>query len=224
MKNRILTHVIRMSKLFTYTFLIQCLTMSLLFASSGNAQVKSIEDVRVSIPLNGASVQEAFESIEQASDFNFIYLVREVNNLPSVSIEGNNQSLYEILVEIARQTGLEFKQINQSIHVQKSKRQNLSEPVSILDAEVEISGTVTDINGEPIPGVTVSVERTSTGTATDLEGRYSIVAPEGSTLVFSFIGFETQRIAVGDRTVLDVVLNEDLASLDEVVVEGYGTQ
>src|SRR5690606_21881819 len=62
------------------------------------------------------------------------------------------------------------------------------------------------------------------GTATDLEGRYTLTVPEGTILVFSFIGFETQRIAVGDRSVIDVVLNEDMASLDEVVVVGYGTQ
>src|SRR5690554_3723558 len=59
-------------------------------------------------------------------------------------------------------------------------------------AAVEVRGTVVDNNGDPIPGVTVSVSGTSTGTATDLEGKYSLSVPEGSTLVFSFIGFETQ--------------------------------
>src|SRR5690606_33405500 len=87
-----------------------------------------------------------------------------------------------------------------------------------------VSGTVTDPNGEPIPGVTVSVPGTTIGTATDLDGRYSLTVQEGSTLVFSFIGFEPQSIAVGVRTVVDVVLNEDMASLEEVVVVGYGTQ
>src|SRR5690606_29184305 len=57
-----------------------------------------------------------------------------------------------------------------------------------------------------------------------INGNYSLNVPEGSTLVFSFIGFETQRIEVGDRSVIDVALTEDMASLDEVVVVGYGTQ
>src|SRR5690606_17924612 len=90
--------------------------------------------------------------------------------------------------------------------------------------EVTVSGTVVDNNGEPIPGVTVSVPGTSTGTATDLDGRYALTVPEGSTLVFSFIGFETQQVEVGDRSVIDITLMEDMTSLDEVVVVGYGTQ
>src|SRR5690606_9090684 len=76
----------------------------------------------------------------------------------------------------------------------------------------------------PIPGVTVSVQGTSTGTATNIDGKYALTVPEGATLVFSFIGYETRRVEVGERSVIDVVLNEDMASLDEVVVVGYMTQ
>src|SRR5690606_12337152 len=89
--------------------------------------------------------------------------------------------------------------------------------------EVSVTGTVTDANGEPIPGVTVFVPGTTLGTATDLDGKYSLSVPEGSTLVFSFLGFETQNIPVGDRSQIDVTLIEDMTSLDEVVVAGYGT-
>lgn len=87
-----------------------------------------------------------------------------------------------------------------------------------------ITGTVTDQNGNPIPGVTVSVPGTTVGTATDLDGKYSLSVPDGSTLVFSFIGFASQTIAVGDRSVIDITLVEDVSSLEEVVVVGYGTQ
>ncbi|MEX2335775.1 MAG: TonB-dependent receptor, partial [Fulvivirga sp.] len=79
-------------------------------------------------------------------------------------------------------------------------------------------------NGEPIPGVTVSVPGTAIGTATDLDGKYALSVPEGSTLVFSFIGFETQRVQIGERSIIDVTLMESTASLDEVVVVAYGTQ
>ncbi|WP_339922015.1 TonB-dependent receptor [uncultured Cyclobacterium sp.] len=90
--------------------------------------------------------------------------------------------------------------------------------------DVTINGKVTDDVGEPIPGVTVSIPGTNIGTATDLDGNYSLTIPEQSTLVFSFIGFNSKSIKVGDQSIIDVVLSENISSLDEVVVVGYGTQ
>jgi len=91
-------------------------------------------------------------------------------------------------------------------------------------ADVTISGKVLDKNGEPLPGVTVSVQGGALGTVTDLDGRYSMVVPEGAILVYSFIGFERQTVSIGGRSVIDITLMEDISSLDEVVVIGYGTQ
>ncbi len=93
-----------------------------------------------------------------------------------------------------------------------------------LPEEVTVTGTVRDQQGDPIPGVTVSVPGTGIGTATDLDGRYSLTVPDGSTLVFSFIGFESQNIQVGDQSIIDVTLNEDISSLDEVIVVGYSAK
>ncbi|EPR66992.1 SusC/RagA family TonB-linked outer membrane protein [Cyclobacterium qasimii] len=87
-----------------------------------------------------------------------------------------------------------------------------------------ITGTVVDVTGEPIPGVTVSVPGTGRGTATDLDGNYTINVDKGTTLVFSFIGFVSQRIQVIDQSIINITLLEDTSSLDEVVVVGYGTQ
>ncbi|HLT05903.1 MAG TPA: TonB-dependent receptor [Cyclobacteriaceae bacterium] len=91
-------------------------------------------------------------------------------------------------------------------------------------ANVAVSGKVVDNKGEPLPGVTVSVQGTTMGTATDLDGGYKLLVPPGSTLVFSFIGFETLTVPMDGRKVIDVVLLEDMTALDEVVVVGYGTQ
>src|SRR5690606_33064092 len=73
----------------------------------------------------------------------------------------------------------------------------------LVEQDVIITGTVVDASGQPIPGVTVSVPGTTVGTSTDLDGKYSINVPEGATLVFSFIGFESQSIPIGDRSVID---------------------
>jgi len=87
-----------------------------------------------------------------------------------------------------------------------------------------IKGTVTSTtDGEPIPGVNVILKGTSNGVATDFDGNYTISASPNDVLVFSFLGFKTQEQAVGDQTTIDVVLEEDAAKLDEVVVVGYGT-
>lgn len=95
---------------------------------------------------------------------------------------------------------------------------------TIINADVTITGKVTDENGEPIPGVTVSVPGTGIGTATDIDGNYSISVPEQSTLVFSFIGFNSKSIEIGGKSILNVELEESISSLNEVVVVGYGTQ
>src|SRR5690554_3691543 len=89
--------------------------------------------------------------------------------------------------------------------------------------EVQIMGQISDENNEPIPGASVLIKGTSIGVASDIDGRYAISAPTGSTLVFSFIGYDTQEIAIGNRSVIDVSLQLDLSDLEEVVVVGYGT-
>ena len=89
-----------------------------------------------------------------------------------------------------------------------------------------ISGTVTDQSvAETLPGVTVLVKGTNTGTVTDIDGHYSLKVPSNeSVLVFSYIGYITQEMVVGDQNVIDVALAPDLIGLEEVVVVGYGTQ
>uniref|UniRef100_UPI003F7083AF SusC/RagA family TonB-linked outer membrane protein n=1 Tax=Cyclobacterium plantarum TaxID=2716263 RepID=UPI003F7083AF len=81
-----------------------------------------------------------------------------------------------------------------------------------------------DQNGQPIPGATVLVEGTNTGTATDIDGNFSIEAAEGAVLLFSFIGYQSERITVANQTTLNITLIESQSSLNEVVVVGYGVQ
>ena len=84
--------------------------------------------------------------------------------------------------------------------------------------EVRVTGTVTDMSGMPLPGVNVIVKGTSTGTSTDFDGLFNLDVPSSSTLVFSFLGFQTQEIAVNGTADLNVQLVEDTSTLDEVVV------
>lgn len=96
---------------------------------------------------------------------------------------------------------------------------------SAIAQESRISGVVTDgSNGSTMPGVTILVKNTTTGTTTDIDGKYSVSVAPGATLVFSFIGFTSQEIVVGNKKVINVVLQPELTELEELVVIGYGTQ
>ncbi|MYF41217.1 MAG: TonB-dependent receptor [Rhodothermaceae bacterium] len=94
-----------------------------------------------------------------------------------------------------------------------------------LQQDVTITGTVTDVEGDPLGGATVRVPETFIGTATDVDGNYELTVPDDATiLVFSFVGFVTQEVAIEGRTVIDVMMEEDMAGLEEIIVTGYGTQ
>lgn len=96
--------------------------------------------------------------------------------------------------------------------------------VGFMDDNIDITGTVSDQNGEPIPGATVIVEGSSVGTVTDMDGNFTLAVEVGSVIRISFIGYETQRVTVSNQSQLTITLKEDQSSLEEVVVIGYGTQ
>ncbi|MEP2349204.1 MAG: carboxypeptidase-like regulatory domain-containing protein, partial [Algoriphagus sp.] len=89
--------------------------------------------------------------------------------------------------------------------------------------EVQITGTVLDETDMGLPGVTVLLKGTTTGTTTDLDGKYSINAPKEGVLVFSFIGYDPIEMPIGNQTVIDLRMNPNTSDLEEVVVIGYGT-
>ncbi|HLW19177.1 MAG TPA: SusC/RagA family TonB-linked outer membrane protein [Cyclobacteriaceae bacterium] len=209
-------------KYYLYGFFLQLLFLNLMHAAPTKGQSSlDIKKVYLSLDLREATLAESFNAIKKQTDFFFIYDQGLADASHPVNLQVEHQSLEHVLLSLASSHQLSFKQVDNRISVREHKRTDKQNSVMV---EVTISGTVSDPNGEAIPGVTVSIQGTSTGTATDLEGKYSIVAPEGATLVFSFIGFETQHIVVGSQSVIDVTLREDMASLDEVVVIGYGTQ
>lgn len=101
----------------------------------------------------------------------------------------------------------------------------LSCSISFFSQGTVLSGTVTDITEEGLPGVSIMVKGTTVGTITDISGKYSLMVPnERSVLIFSYIGYVTQEIIPGKQTVLNLILTEDTKELSEIVVVGYGTQ
>lgn len=111
-------------------------------------------------------------------------------------------------------------------YIPKSKALNKNSEFELNEInEVEVTGTVVDSQGLPIPGVSVILKGTTTGVATDLDGRFSLAVPgPESVITFSFIGYETKEIVVGNQTTINVTMGENLAVLEEVLVVGYGVQ
>ncbi len=94
-----------------------------------------------------------------------------------------------------------------------------------LSAQINVSGKISDENGEALIGATIAVKGTASGTSADLDGNYVIqVSDENTVLVFSFVGYLSQEIRVGTNTLLNVILKQDMTKIDEVVVVGYGVQ
>lgn len=94
----------------------------------------------------------------------------------------------------------------------------------MVDTTIEITGKVLDENGEPLPGATLTIEGTTTGTVTDMDGNFSLNLDEGEVLVISYIGYQTQKITIENQTQVSVSMELDDTSLGEVVVIGYGTR
>ena len=226
MKLKLLRLLAMAIKLSTYGLVVQVFFMSVIYAYNGNAQYKSAQKIIINESVNGLSIKEAFDLIEANSDFDMLYLKKDLNKRVKISLNPESgRTVYDLLMEISRQSGLKFRQVNNGISASPIDRQlsnNELDRVAIIDA-IDITGKVTDENGDGLPGASVLVKGTANGTTTDIEGNYKLSAPEDAVLTISFVGYATQEINLGGRSVIDVQMKLDAEQLQEVVVVGYGT-
>lgn len=201
---------------------ILCLTLSPLMASTSEAQVKSIDEVHLKLEKTSYSILQLFQEIERKTDFRFFYTQQAVKNAPTITSPNASASVEGHLVEVAKQANLRFKQVNNTISVIPASNQTQE----LITKEIQfatIKGKVTDETGAPIPGVTILLQGSTSGTVTDIDGNYTIEAAEGQVLVFSFIGYQTLNRVVGTSSILDVRMSVEENNLQEFVVMGYGT-
>lgn len=215
--------IYRLSKYFLYGFIAQLLVFNFVLATNVNGQYKSIDQVQVRIDEESVTLGQFFKIIEKQTPFTFLYDSERINFDTEVTFTKNVGSVESYLAQISYQSNLRFRQVNNGIDV-KVGPQSPEDTNSDKAEDVVVSGTVLDETGTPIPGVTIIVKGTTNGTVSDVDGKFSIDAQEGSVLVFSFIGFEKEEITIGSQTQLTVTMSEDLSQLEEVVVVGYGVQ
>lgn len=224
MKKNIRKQLIMMSLKVVHAFVFQLIFCTVLLANSGNAQRKNIEQVRVDLTVENASLLSLFNKIERQSGFKFTYNSSIVNLNQRVTVFSDKNSVYKVLQDVSQKTGLRFIQVNDNIHV-KGRLTPAEADVSIsYKARVSVSGIVNDSNGDPLPGVTIIVKGSTEGTVTDLEGKYQIEVSDNAILVFSFIGYAKQEIEVIGSSNINVTLEEDINQMSEFVLVGYGSR
>lgn len=140
----------------------------------------------------------------------------------SVSVTAHDEPVQTVLRRIFEGTPIRFTLEGKHI-VLRRQPQTAANAAAASPAKQTVTGTVTDTAGKPVVGATVLVKGGTVGTTTDVDGRFSLTIPAGSPLEVSFLGYARQEIATAGRTSLDIRLEEDAATLDEVVVVGYGT-
>lgn len=186
----------------------------LLFTLQLSANVYSQEK----ITLNARSVElkKALVLIEKKSSFRFLYSDDVMQSKATVDINANNSLVTEVLDNMLQGTGLIYKILSNNLVVITKTNQQM--------VEVQVTGRVTNPNGDPIPGATVKLKGSSVGVPANANGEYSITVPADATLVFSSIGYEQLEVSVGGRNTINVVLQPSTKALDQVIVVGFGTQ
>ncbi|MGK7396228.1 MAG: SusC/RagA family TonB-linked outer membrane protein [Candidatus Cyclobacteriaceae bacterium M3_2C_046] len=216
-----------MTKMIFYSILLQSFFVSMLLANDGKAQQKSIYEINISISKESVKLGDLLNEIERKTDFRFSYNNTKVNLKELISIKAANKNLASVLEDISKLTNLKFKRINQNIHVSpKQGSENTIEEVNINPAQSrKITGRITSFeDNEPLPGVNIVQKGTTNGTITDINGEYTLTVPEGSTIVFSSVGYTTEEIQVNNQSVIDLVMTSDIKQLQELVVIGYGSR
>ena len=225
-----LKQVLLFKKLIMYSFygiLAQFICFTFLLASEGTKaqSSKSVKDIVVDVTFENDDLATVFNKIENKTDLTFVFNKRDVSkNKVRVSKKYSEESIYEVLLDISKQSDLSFKQVNRNINVKRSNGdfETASRKV-VIARDVDVSGTITDENSAGLPGASVVINGTTTGTTTDLNGSYKLSAPDGATLTISFVGYKTQEIAIGSRSVIDIQMEVDANLLgDEVVVTALG--
>ena len=193
------------------------LLMVCVFCSyAGNAHS---QNAKVSIHMNNVKLDKILNEIENQTDYLFIYNNQvDINKITSVKVK--NEAVAQVLDRILSGTGINYEL--EGTHIILT-----TEAIKDLHAQQQaktVTGTVTDVSGEPIIGANIRIKGTTTGTITDIDGNFSIEAKPKSVIEVSYIGYLTQETVINNQKSIRFLLKEDTKTLDEVVVIGYGVQ
>lgn len=193
----------------TFTLLLIC-TFSVSASVISHAQ-------KLTLNMENATIRQVFDEIEKQTGFKFFYVDEQVDVSRKVNLALTDKTVEDILNELFDKKQIKYRIFENKLAVLSS---------ADIIQQIKITGKVVDAKtGEALPGVSVQVEGSTIGGISDVNGKYAIELPDlKATLIFSYLGYLQERVAVEGRTTIDVSLSQDIKTLDEVVVVGYGTQ
>lgn len=183
---------------------------------------RSHSQVRLNLSLKEVSLAEVFKEISRVSGYEFVYSSNELKDYARVNVEVKDEELEAVLAVCLRNTKLWYV-IEDKIVLISPK---VMRPGNPQDKSIKVKGKVSAKSGEALPGVTVAVKGTTIGVTTNTDGEYEITLPDRDDIVlrFSFVGMRTKEFAIKGNETLNIVLEENIESLDEVIVNGLFNQ
>ena len=185
---------------------------------------------RISVQAVNQKINSVLSEIEKNAEVKFSYSPNLIQASRKITLHVSNEKLSSVLEKLLAPYNLRYEIIGKQIILKRNIPEPLKEESSqtnISDqaesAAIVVTGSVTDGTGMSLPGVSILIKGTQSGTTADANGKYKIeIASGDAVLVFSFVGYLSQEVAVGDRTNIDVTLKSDDKILNEIVVVGYG--
>lgn len=217
-------HIFKIMRITGVQLIVGVMFTGMAIAHDNHAQ--EVLNRPVTLQLNQVSLEEALTKIEAEAKVKFGYSRNKLKLDEKVTVEVSDKKLGEVLeallaprlIKYAVQEGEDYIILTEK----EASLIQINDPIVQEKTLATITGKITSADGTPMPGVNVLVKGTAKGTSTDSEGKYTIDANDGDMLVFSFIGFKTVEVRVSNQTVVDVTLEEDVATLGEVTVNaGY---
>lgn len=201
----------------------------LLLATTAKSQISA---TLVKISFGKESLQSSISKLEKQTGIKFSYNPEDLKGYTVKPSKFKEEKLSSVLNYLFSKTQLTFKEINDGIVIfDKTATLKTSlftdktpgTDIKTESADITVTGTVSDING-PLPGVSVVIDGSTKGVITNANGGYSLKAAPDATLIFSSVGYKTQKISINNQTVINVTMVSDLRSLSDVIVVGYGVQ
>lgn len=209
----------------TKTLKVMKLLILFVFVLNFNMLAVSVyaQNNKLTIETRGASLEDVLKKIEETSGYEFFYHVDRIDLSRKVDLNLKDEEVEKVLEQLLRETGSSYRIVGK--HILITSDEEVAGKPAVQQSGKTVSGRITDSFGNSVPGATIIVKGSATGTIADSDGYFSLSGLTDETvLVFTFIGMKSREVIVGSQTALNIVLQDDILGLSEVVVVGYGTQ